>query len=149
MPTLARLPDLRLPAVPGGESTPIRSPRREGGVVLLLHAADCSGCLAYLERLAESEESLREWEARVIAIAPDAASIPATLPFRVLSDREGRFERISRLAPGSLVIADQWGEVFHVHDGVPGEHAFPGPPEVVEWMRFVAIQCPECQGEAL
>ena len=50
---------------------------------------------------------------------------------------------------GGMIIADQWGEVFLVEAGGAGVHGLPAAEEVVEWLRFVAIQCPECQGEAL
>ena len=66
----------------------------------------------------------------------------------MLSDTGARLESGYGLAGGSLVIADQWGEIFHVEAGGPAVHPFPAPAEVAEWLRFVTIQCPECQGEA-
>ena len=29
------------------------------------------------------------------------------------------------------------------------EHRSIAPEELIEWLRYLAIQCPECQGEAL
>jgi hypothetical protein len=47
-----------------------------------------------------------------------------------------------------VLIADQWGELRYVSpDG--GGHPFPTPEEVTGWLRFLATQCPECEGEAL
>ena len=43
------------------------------------------------------------------------------------------------------MIADEWGEVYSVADAGAG-HRFPGAPEIIEWVRFLAIQCPECEG---
>lgn len=48
--------------------------------------------------------------------------------------------------PGVLV-ADKWGEV-HVVAGDDAAGGLPTPDELVEWLRYVQMQCPECQGEA-
>jgi hypothetical protein len=47
--------------------------------------------------------------------------------------------------PG-VVIADRWGEIWHVQPA--GSNAeLPRADALVEWLRYVQIQCPECQGE--
>jgi hypothetical protein len=48
-------------------------------------------------------------------------------------------------APG-VVVADRWGEIYYVK---AAEHAsqLPAPEELLEWLLYVQIQCPECQGE--
>jgi hypothetical protein len=55
------------------------------------------------------------------------------------------------LVPGvprpGVVIADRWGEVYFV-TGAAGAAGLPGPDALVEWLRFVQVQCPECQAEA-
>jgi hypothetical protein len=52
------------------------------------------------------------------------------------------------MAGAAVLIADQWGELRYVSpDG--GGHSFPTPEEVTGWLRFLSIQCPECEGEAL
>ncbi len=43
--------------------------------------------------------------------------------------------------PGALV-ADRWGEIYFVTPTLPP------PSELLEWVRYVQYQCPECQGEA-
>ncbi len=47
--------------------------------------------------------------------------------------------------PGVL-IADQWGEVHDVAAAADAS-GLPDPPALVEWLRYVQSQCPECQGE--
>ncbi len=48
-------------------------------------------------------------------------------------------------APG-LVIADRWGEVRWIAH--PDDDAgLPPTAEIIEWLRFVQMECPECQGE--
>ena len=47
--------------------------------------------------------------------------------------------------PG-MVVADKWGEIHYVvrADTVA---QLPGSDEIVDWLRYVQMQCPECQGE--
>jgi peroxiredoxin len=49
-------------------------------------------------------------------------------------------------SPGVLV-ADRWGKIHHVVDGKTVDD-LPGPEDVIEWLRFVQHQCPECEGES-
>lgn len=149
-----RLPDLSLPAVADGTAVSFRARGRHGTVLVLLHSASCRGCLEYLDRLAASHELLKEWDGRVLAIVgaeiAEAKGIGNAhdLPFPLLADPERIAARRCGVGGGSVLIADQWGELFLVEPGEEGEHAYPDPEEIVEWLRFVAIQCPECQGEA-
>ena len=45
--------------------------------------------------------------------------------------------------PG-VVIADRWGEVFAVID----DPARTDVDDLIEWLRWVQMKCPECEGEA-
>lgn len=49
-------------------------------------------------------------------------------------------------SPGVL-IADRWGEIYYVAPTVD-DPEMPEPDALIEWLRFVQYQCPECQGEA-
>ena len=48
-------------------------------------------------------------------------------------------------APG-VVVADRWGEVYYVASASRASE-LPGPDELMEWVRYVRNECPECQGE--
>ena len=48
-------------------------------------------------------------------------------------------------APG-VVVADRWGEVYYVASATRAS-GLPGPDELMEWIRYVRNECPECQGE--
>jgi hypothetical protein len=48
--------------------------------------------------------------------------------------------------PGAL-IADRWGEIVHVAGGSDVAD-LPTPEDLLDWIRYVEIQCPECEGEA-
>lgn len=45
---------------------------------------------------------------------------------------------------GWLAVLDEWDQVFHV-DHFGAQHLFPELESVAEWVRFVAIQCEECE----
>ena len=49
-------------------------------------------------------------------------------------------------APG-VVVADRWGEIHHVTNAARVED-LPSFNELVDWLRYVQSQCPECEGEA-
>jgi hypothetical protein len=48
----------------------------------------------------------------------------------------------------AIAIADRWGEIHHVFACDPvAPHTWPAAENLVEWLRYVQTQCPECQGE--
>ena len=56
-------------------------------------------------------------------------------------------DRVSGVPSPGIVVADRWGEIHHVADGNTVDD-LPGPDDVIEWLRYVQHQCPECEGEA-
>ena len=144
----AGLPDLALPSAPGDNAVPLRPGGRLNPVVVALHGGGCEECRAYLRDLAAVASDLREWDAHVVVIARDAEGVDPDLPYPVVVDAEGAFAARTGISGAAVVIADQWGEVAHVAEAGEG-HDLPDAKEIVEWVRYLAIQCPECQGEVL
>lgn len=149
-----RMPHLRLPSAPAGELVPLVAPGgRMVPVVVALHGAECEACGAYLRRLFAEEGEFREWDGRVLVIVPggveDAARLVEAVdpPFPVLAD-DGRFARWMGADGGAVLVADPWGDV-RFRQAAGAAHDFPDPAELVDWARFMAIQCPECEGESL
>lgn len=150
-----RLPDLRLAPAPAGSPVPLVAPGgRQVPVVVALHGAECDACRAYLRALAEVDAELRAWDGRVVAVVAasveDAARVVDAVhpPFPVLADPERALGRRMRSNGVAVLVADPWGEVRFRHEA-GAAHELPEPAELVEWARFVAIQCPECEGESL
>lgn len=150
-----RLPDLRLAEAPAGTPAPLVPPGgRQVPVVVLVDGAECQACRAYLRRLAEVDAEMRAWDGRVAVVVPGSLDEAARLaeavhpPFAVLADPARGLRRRMGAAGAAVVVADPWGEVRFRHD-TGAAHDLPEPPELVDWVRFVAIQCPECEGEAL
>ncbi|HEX8904578.1 MAG TPA: redoxin domain-containing protein [Longimicrobiaceae bacterium] len=143
------LPDLTLPSASGQSTVPLKPGGRRNPVVIAIHGGGCEECRAYVGRLAAADAELREGDAHVVVIAPDAVGIAdGDLPFPAVTDLERRFARRTGIEGAGVVIADQWGEVAHVADAGAG-HDLPDPREIARWVQYLAIRCPECEGEAL
>jgi len=133
-----------LPSLPDGSPVHLRAGR--GPLILaLIHDAACDVCHDFLRTLDAHEAALSIWGARLFAVVRgpvEATSFPRTRsPARVVLADPGRRLDIDAAA---LVIADEWGEVWHVAES-GASHDLPGPDEIEEWARFIAIQCPECE----
>lgn len=139
------LPDVVLPSAPTGTAVRLRAGRGPR-ILLIAHSSACRACRDYLARLAGSD-AIREWDGRVSAVVHEGTSGAAA--FRnagagspqVLADPGRAVDH----AAGSLVIADEWGEVFFTAYA-DRLHTLPDVAVVAEWARFIAIQCPECEG---
>jgi len=95
----------------------------EPRVLLLLHE-ECPQCEAWTRReLGEVEGEIRRWGGAIERLRSEFGTHDPTSAW--------------------LAVLDEWDEVFHVADIGPS-HTFPDPVDLVEWVRFVAIQCPEC-----
>jgi hypothetical protein len=141
-----RIPDVNLPSA-GGGTVPVRAGNRLASVLVTVHEG-CADCDAYVERLASRSAEIREWDGRVLVASTRLQ--PGADPSAVLrraADPDGILAGARVPTPGVLV-ADQWGELFAV-EAAGADHRFIDAGEVVDWLRYLAIQCPECQGEAL
>ena len=54
--------------------------------------------------------------------------------------------RIEGVPSPGVVVADRWGEVYYVQEADRAAD-LPPPDELIDWLRFVRNECPECQGE--
>ncbi len=53
---------------------------------------------------------------------------------------------VDQLSPPSVAVADRYGELVHVERASKVDE-LPRPRALLEWLRYVQTQCPECQGE--
>jgi hypothetical protein len=56
-------------------------------------------------------------------------------------------ESVLDLPPAAVIIADRWSEIYFIRAGV-GVADLPSVAEMMEWLRSIQHECPECQGEA-
>ncbi len=149
-----KLPDVSLPVAGRDLSRRARGSRRRAPVLVLLDRADCEACWLYVAQLADLHGDIVDWAGEVLIVAPESltaerlAAHPLPDTFSVLEDPDHRLARGLRIEPPAVVIADQWAVVRHVETAGP-DHRFLEVREVVEWLRYMAIECPECEGEAL
>jgi hypothetical protein len=116
--------------------------------LVAMHSVACGACRRYVrEHLAAGAQRIAEWGGRLSVVVPgrlaNAADFAETTTdaLHVLVDAEATFASGGAM----VVIADQWGEVYFVATSGAG-HDLPSREEVVAWVRFLAIQCPECEG---
>lgn len=112
---------------------------------MTVHAPGCDTCIEYVEQVVRVQEELGSWGGHVAVVLPrcddDGAAGLARLSVSVLEDRETLLAR-GRLA---VIIADEWDEIYFASEA-DDVHGVISPDEVLEWVKFVAIQCPECEG---
>jgi hypothetical protein len=54
-------------------------------------------------------------------------------------------DAVPKLAAPAALVADRWGEILHLETGSSGESSrFPDIDELLSWVHFAEIQCPEC-----
>lgn len=158
------LPKLRVGQVMPGFSLPstlekdvaLRDYKQKKNVVLFFyHGIWCERGVERLREFAENYEAFRELNAEVLAISsdePDRLAVePAAqgLPFPLLADTEGTtIERYTyRDEAGfplpSVFVADRFGALYS-QSIVDDERELPGQQAILETVRFIESQCPEC-----
>ena len=144
------LPDIELPTASGNGSHTLTARPRWSLVIVLLHSFDCEGCLHFLQQLEEVQSDLMEWDGEVAIVLKqihDNAAIPE-LAATVLIDTEHRLESAAHVVAPAVLVVDQWRDVRESWEAGDAHH-FPDVSELVSWARFLATQCPECEGESL
>jgi hypothetical protein len=56
-------------------------------------------------------------------------------------------EQVPGLLQAGTVVADQWGEIVDIRGAATAADLM-SAEELLEWVRYVEIRCPECEGEA-
>lgn len=149
-----RLPDISLPSAVDGSEKPIRPRARDSVVLVLVDAPGCARCTAHLRELSTVRTELEEWDGRLLVVLRELAGASRNRvgeiggEFAVLLDPEGKVGAALGLQAPATVVADQWGEV-HAAEAAGEDHRFVSPADLVQWARYLAVSCPECEGEAL
>ena len=145
-------PDIELPTASGNGTYTLTARPRWSLVVVFLHGFDCEDCVHFLQELEEVQADLTEWDAQIAVVLKrisDNARMPELAPtIQVLVDAEHMFESAAHVVAPAVLVVDQWRDVRESWEA--GEsHRFPAVSELVSWARFLATQCPECEGESL
>ena len=94
------------------------------GMLFVSFPADDVPMRAYADRLARRQPDVAAHDTRYVVTHDVVPGVPH---------------------PG-MAIADRWGEIYAVFDASAPD--LPGADDVVEWLRYIHHECPECQGEA-
>jgi len=144
-------PDATLPASDGTTISLGDFKPRWDLVMLLLGAGDALApeVEQLLDALADGNAAVEAEDGKVLAVHAGRAIDGWRLNFPLLADRDGALHRRvgavdERDRPGpALYVTDHYREIYAALR--PGEHGWPATAhEVVEWLVFVNIQCPEC-----
>ena len=91
-----------------------------------------------LVSLPDDDSSAAAYAKSLSLVAPSLAAHDATLIVTTTP--------IDGVPSPGVVVADRWGEVYYV-EGADRASELPAPDELMEWLRYVRNECPECQGE--
>jgi hypothetical protein len=98
------------------------------------------------------------WQHRslvLVLISPDQREAAARYASQLIA-RRGEFDdaeatvvlttdAVSGLAAPRVVVADRWGEILYTASPSTGDVSqLPGVDDLLSWVRFARIQCPEC-----
>ncbi|MGH9456388.1 MAG: hypothetical protein ACRD2J_01960 [Thermoanaerobaculia bacterium] len=108
---------------------PLRAAGGKRPVLVFLHGPECEACRAYAARLDPGR------------FATEGGAL------RIIEDDDRRLARDTRVEPPAVVVADEWGEI-HSRSPAGEAHDFPAPEALLEWLEYLAVRCPECEGEA-
>jgi len=147
-----RLPILALPSWPHGTSLPVQPAGRGSTTIVMMHSVECGACGAFVRQLERELSALEEWDCTVSVIFPspptevEGRGLPAGIRYRV--DEDQRLAKQLDLEPPAVLVVDQWRQI-HFAEECGADHRFLSPPELLSWAQYLAVQCPECEGEAL
>jgi hypothetical protein len=141
------LPEIRLDTQ--GGPTLLQRPGR-ALLALCMHDFSCAACNSHMEKVVGAADEVEAWGCDVALImrAQPQSSPPLPPAIRVFYDPAGRFEAAARIDCPAVVIADEWADITFRHAAGP-DHEFPAMPRVLSEIRYLAVRCPECEGEAL
>jgi peroxiredoxin len=99
--------------------------QRKNLVLVLLPATESPESMSYISRVADRLPDLTAYDTECVVTRDVVSDVPGP----------------------AVVIADRWGEVCKVWTG-SNVADFPDVDAILEWLRFVQMQCPECEGES-
>lgn len=94
--------------------------QRRALVLVVVNANERAAAAHYASLLKARQDEFDEAEATVVMTA----------------------DAVPGMSPRGVVIADRWGEILY--SGSPPAGEFPSVDELLSWVRFARIQCPEC-----
>jgi len=152
------VPYRTLGAVDGGTFSLAELRGRRAAAILFAHGPDCLACFGYAKQLAGQAAGMDDADAEpIVAVRGDPSAAAAwehELPpgGRLVTDPDGRWRTEMADAVGGspdgvlLVLVDRFGAP-RARSAAPEAGGLAAPSAATDWLRFVALDCPECSGE--
>lgn len=139
------LPGTPMIAASSGAEASLRDFRQRAALAVCFLHDRCERCAAFAQKLAELAGELAESNAIALAVVSESTALDVP----VLVDTNAR-ARQRFLGPAGeiplVLIVDRYGAAW---SSFPSRgHAFPPLKEVVDTLRHLAFQCPECGAPA-
>ncbi len=96
--------------------------QRSNLVLLVLPRGAGSGARGYVADLQARVSKLTPANSVVVAVQGPVAGLPES----------------------SILLSDRWGEIAQIIDLPAAVTAWPEAADVVEWLEFIRMKCPEC-----
>lgn len=142
-----------------GDTVPTSSVKAADGSVILLrssphravvlmypHTGECPQCTAYLQQLNDHAAAFSRWTALPIVVVDDhrhGDHLSSTISFPVVVDDALRHRFAISGDHAAVLVVDRHGQIWEQFSS--GDHAeLPDPDRLTEDVKFIAIQCPEC-----
>jgi len=138
------LPDVEVVTI-GGVRKRLSDFKGRKNLLVILTGEDGAGLPA---AMATAAADINRNEGHVIVILPYPSPEALRWPFDVVADPDGTIRRKFSSADSrepclSVFTTDRWGEVVFACQTGRGDPA-PGAADLLDWLRFVDQQCPEC-----
>jgi hypothetical protein len=82
--------------------------------------------------------SVADYNTRFAARAPEFVTADTAV---IVTD-----DNVRGVPQPGVVVADRWGEIVHI--AALTEETLPAADELLEWITYTRMRCPECEGEA-
>ncbi len=131
---------------PDGSAFMLSDFRNKLNVVLIVVAQRTEGAAQLIRQIAEKSAEVRDNETQVmVVLRPEELNRwPVPPELIAASDPTGRcFDELRAETDTAIYFLDKFREVFHVYR-IPIDQPLPTADDVLGWIRFVAMQCPEC-----
>jgi hypothetical protein len=122
--------DVRLDSVPHFDVTTVDGRRvryadiwqRRNLLLILVDAYDRDAAVLYALQLQARERDFDREETAIVVTADTVAGVTGP----------------------AIIVADRWGEIVHLDAAFGRTSQLPEVDELLSWVHFVEIQCPEC-----
>ena len=128
-----------------GKTILLRQSPHRAIILVFVHPGGCHDCRAYISGLDEQAARFRRWSAAVVILVDESSddALTDSVGGRVVVDDTMRARCGIPDDHVAVVVVDRHGQVWE--SATEQDHRqLPAAEELEQDVRFIAIQCPEC-----